>query len=445
MKVVKRVICIAVLLFTSLGWYQYLNSAKSVDDAVFAALAGADGSVEKRLYEQAIEYCREAIELQPDVGHYLKMCDIYKLFYESDKEPRVYASFIRDMRAAARAYPKNPVFWSAMVELHMGAERYKEAYSAVNEARSFGVRDALIEKRYLELKYMVKLDYKTYYDFRTCLNGYISVASDPAKTQWIVINNGGSGNSGQYPFIGMLNDDGMGAYQTDEKEFRLLDRRRVSRGIMGVHDITDAGFYDEKTNYMPVKTGGVWRYMRPDGVTAPESYEAAGGFVDGTAAVRSKGRWGLTDAGGDIEWLPDVEDIKFSLRGRHIEGNVIIAREAGKYGLYDKKFQRLNGFECDDIDVCVDGGLIAFADNGLWGFVNTKGVIAVEPRYHKAASFANGYAAVADSAGLWGFINSEYDLVIDHQYEYAHYFTKDGTCLVSDGDGKYRLLGFYFG
>ena len=444
MRAVKLAISFLFVLLTAIGWYRYAVNTAAGLSALSTALAGAERAAAGGLYEQAAECYRQAISLQPDAGLYKKLLETNTLLYGEDDSPRIYASYISDMRDAVRAYPKNPDFWSAIIEMQMGVERYNDAYDSVSEARSVGVRDERIEKRYRELIYMDRPGYRAYYSFNSGLNGYISASTDPENTKWIVIDEAGDNESAPFRYIGLINGDGMGVFQMDTDEFRLLDKALITRGIIGFHNITAAGAYDGAADYFPVKTGNGWTYMRPNGEAMQKTFEIAGSFTNGQAAVKADGQWGLADPAGEVWWLPNITDIKLGLTGNHIKGNVIIAREADKYGLYDKNFQRIGTFAADDMDIYLDGP-IAYKDKGLWGFADHKGAIVVPPEYHMARSFSNGFAAVADASGLWGFINAEYDLAVGYKYGFAHYFTKDRTCLISLEQGKYQLLNFRFG
>lgn len=68
---------------------------------------------------------------------------------------------------------------------------------------------------------------------------------------------------------------------------------------------------------------------------------------------------------------------------------------------------------CSSFD---ENGLAVIESNGLYGYVNTEGVIVVEPTYYAAESFSDGFASVCDENGLWGVINSDNNLVIPYRY-----------------------------
>ena len=99
--------------------------------------------------------------------------------------------------------------------------------------------------------------------------------------------------------------------------------------------------------------------------------------------------------------------------------------------------------------VSTEGRLIPYMENGLWGYKNTKGEVAIEPRFSAACEFdgatafaaENGYygllakngiwivepiweaveafsegRAAVESGGKWGFIDENGTLVIDYKF-----------------------------
>ncbi|MBQ2952710.1 MAG: WG repeat-containing protein [Clostridia bacterium] len=66
-------------------------------------------------------------------------------------------------------------------------------------------------------------------------------------------------------------------------------------------------------------------------------------------------------------------------------------------------------------------GLACVCVNGLYGFINTKGEIVIECKWNSAESFSEGVAAVR-SGDLWGFIDATGAVVIQPAY------TKVGSC-----------------
>ncbi|MBP3453451.1 MAG: WG repeat-containing protein [Clostridia bacterium] len=86
-----------------------------------------------------------------------------------------------------------------------------------------------------------------------------------------------------------------------------------------------------------------------------------------------------------------------------------------------------------------DEGLALFtARNGLCGFVNTKGEVAIPAQFETASSFSEGLAAVSRN-GLYGFINTQGELVIDYQWASASNFS-EGLAYVKSKEDRYGYI-----
>lgn len=69
-----------------------------------------------------------------------------------------------------------------------------------------------------------------------------------------------------------------------------------------------------------------------------------------------------------------------------------------------------------------DGNVTFAAKNGLYGLINRKGVFIAEPQWLNVLPFSEGYAAVAKDGSLWGYIDQSGTLVIDYSFREAKSF-----------------------
>jgi hypothetical protein len=73
--------------------------------------------------------------------------------------------------------------------------------------------------------------------------------------------------------------------------------------------------------------------------------------------------------------------------------------------------------------------------NGKYGFVNTKGEVAIPFQFEKpCGAFSDGMAAFTDSTDLIGFINKSGEIVIPAQYFYVDAFSEGLAYVVGDND-----------
>ena len=401
-------------------------------------LASAEDSLKDGLYEQAIERYQQSLSYSDDIKTYQKIKEIYDLYYAEEPTAYVRNCYIGDMSAATVAYPKQAEFWQAEIEVYMEGKNDSKAYAAAKKALNSGAKSEELTAVYQKLLYEVKLDYQLYTEFKTCLNGYITVCDGD---KWQVLDGKGEKVSSQYQFIGLINDEGDGIY-TNDIDTRLLDKKEVTRARFEI-TVQDAGYYSETSGYVPVKVDDKWKYLNTDGKYLPGEYDQAGSFYNHKAAVLQGEKWFLIDDTGKTV-SDNYEDMKLDLYGSYVQGGVILAKKDGAYHIYDLEENQIGDFSCDGMDICIDGGLIAFKQGDKWGYVDVEGNIAVEPQYAGAKSFSDHLAAICDENGYWGFINSRYEQVIESDYLDAYYFNSDETCMVSASDGTYQIMRFVF-
>ncbi|MGM9603113.1 MAG: WG repeat-containing protein [Faecousia sp.] len=438
MKSLKKILPVVLVVLLSLAWYSFFSGTVDKASTHNDWLRKAEESMEARLYEQAIECYKESLKYDASEEVYLLIKQAYGILYEEEHTAFFRSQYIQDMASAALAYPENEIFWLTQVELYQEENNINQAFYTLKDAINRGVKSEKIQALYKQLLYSVKMDYKQYTDFKTALNGYIAVSDGGS---WFVTNDEGEPVTSNYRFVGLINDDGKGIY-VNSIDTRLLDRMEVTRARFAI-EVEEAGYYNERVDLVPVKMDGVWRYMNTGGAFLPGEFETAGSFYGEQAAAKTTNGWVTINTAGTQVKL-NFEDVKLDLYGCHIQNGILLAKQGGKYHLYDLELKQIGDFSADDVDICVDATGIAFQQNGKWGFVNTEGVIVVPPQYTQAKSFANGYAAVCNEQGLWGFINDKFELVIDYAFLDAHYFTQAETCLVSEKEGYMQFMKFVF-
>ena len=82
-------------------------------------------------------------------------------------------------------------------------------------------------------------------------------------------------------------------------------------------------------------------------------------------------KWFLIDDTGKTV-SDNYEDMKLDLYGSYVQGGVILAKKDGAYHIYDLEENQIGDFSCDGMDICIDGGLIAFKQGDKWGYVDVE-------------------------------------------------------------------------
>lgn len=148
------------------------------------------------------------------------------------------------------------------------------------------------------------------------------------------------------------------------------------------------------------------RCIRANGEFAfSEEFEDAEAFSEGLAATLSDGAWALvTEAGKTEVQLHGAVSV-----GRFSEGCAWLCREhRGLGGLSVRHscgyvdatgeyiFELENTGERHYDGVCQDfsEGMAGFTQDGLWGYVDKQGIVAIQPRFSEIRPFRNGLALV---------------------------------------------------
>lgn len=439
MKLFKIILSVLMVALLAFSWVNVFKKIIQNDMDYKNTVELAEKSYENGLYDQAVEYYKKSLNYFDDKSVYYRIKEIYDSHYGEEPTEEVRSKYIKDMEEAANKFPKESDFWVYVANLYVESGNYKNAYKCLKKGKNYGARSDELLALLDSLKYMTKVEERIYYDFSTALNGYISLYNG---NSWSIISEKNSSNNKKntYTFIGPINDDGIGVYVTD-KETQIIDMKNVVRARYKIQ-VNDAGCFDSESKLTPVKINEKWQYINISGGVDNNKYDFAGSFCKNRAAVCEGGKWYIIDK--DFNKVTDkaFDDIKLDLYSNCVQGELIIAKENGKYHLYDLDFKVKGDFECDEIDICIKKNPIAFKKGEKWGFVNPDGSIAIEPTYADAKSFSEKFAAVANDSGKWGYINSDNKLVVEYEYSDAFYFDKNQRSMISITKDSYQILTF---
>jgi hypothetical protein len=169
---------------------------------------------------------------------------------------------------------------------------------------------------------------------------------------------------------------------TERNEFGVID----TKGKLIVPIEKDyISNYSE--GYAPFAKGGLYGYIDLDGyITIEPQYKAAFGFKCGLAKVLKQGR-------------------KFHC---YVNTN-------GEEVLSIRRFSSLGSFS---------EGLASVKLGNLYGYINKKGDVVIDPIYSSAGNFNEGFAVVQFDNLKYGYINIRGDKVIDEVYPEARSFSQ---------------------
>lgn len=206
------------------------------------------------------------------------------------------------------------------------------------------------------------------------------------------------------------------------------------------------GFSDHRA---PVLADGKWGYVDVTGDTVIEpAYDWAGPFREGFAAVSVAGGFRFIDtAGRPLDTLPfgEVRDFREGLAAVKIGDE-----DSGTWGFID----RSGAIAIPPLFAGVPRGFaegLAVVETdlesaGRVGFIDTSGGYAFDTLFDAAGDFSEGLAPVGRGSlrggrfeGLWGFLDKEGRVAVEPRFAWAGGF-RGGRALVRLAGGGYALV-----
>ena len=181
-----------------------------------------------------------------------------------------------------------------------------------------------------------------------------------------------------------------------------------------------------RSGYAPVYIDAAkqWIFIKPDGSVLNLANDlkfktAFGfnveGFHDGMLAVTKNDKWGFVDTSGKL-----VIPLKYDRVSRFNEG-FGWGELNGSYVLIDKSGNE-NPIQIPGIDELrnFSDGLIPFRLEGkMFGYLNTKGEIAIKAQFMTVGYFVDGVAWARDSNDKLGYIDKEGKWIIEPTFDFA--------------------------
>ncbi len=431
MKKTHLLTTVILIVAIAFGWLTALTGiGDSASSEYKQNIQQAQDYFSRGLFQKAAEAYESVVAAKGTIENWVALLDSYAAYYtESDD---IYDDYLSAAKQAVDQFDDNAKFVMQLVELYKDAGNYSAATDVLKDALEAGLDTEEIKAALLENQYAYTVSWGNYDQMQSSVNGFYRV-SRYEKLYYL----GETGDTKQYSgvtLLGPVSEDGLRLVVTGDRG-QLMDEDDVIQGIFP-KEIEDAGMYADEL--IPIKINGKYAYYTILGDKQFGSYDAAGAFCDGVAAVQENGKWKLIDTEGNTVNDLVCEEIVLGTDGTCVKKELILAKTGGKYTFYSLKGKVASEFSAEAVDVLTEDGLIAFCSGGKWGFVNTDGEVVIKATYADAKSFSNGLAAVFDGSN-WGFINADGVIVIDCQFLDADYFTKNGMCMVKTTEG-WQLL-----
>ena len=144
------------------------------------------------------------------------------------------------------------------------------------------------------------------------------------------------------------------------------------------------------------------------------------------AVKKENGFYGVMDRSGKFVFSDEYEYIGKYCEGlaRVRYGEKIFFTDLNGIRISDKSFQDAYDFQ--------EGKAAVRADNGLWGFINNKGDVVIDCKFHGVNDFSEGLAAVRIS-DQWGFMNETGKVIIPCRYDEVRNFSEGLAAVRQEG------------
>lgn len=426
MKLTNLIIVIVLVALCALGWVALASSSISEEAEYESHIEQAENCLERGLYQRAIENYLAALGGNASEDIYLNIANAYSLRYTEAPED-TFDDYLKFVKTALDTFPSNQTLVDHLVSLCINKESdtadYKTLYPYLKRAVSNGYDTESMLDLYARARYDYSLRGNTFQTIVDSGTGNYSVLTDRG---WNMYNmSGGYQLTYNWNYVGPDGSNGVTVITgVDSRIFNVTNSM-----VLGIFQsqVTTAGIYDE--GLIPVQVAGAYGYYNDYADYQFGSYDYAGTFQNGLAAVEVDGEWMLVNTEGEID-RAGFEQIVTDLSGRYLVNDTVFVKEAGVYVSYDSKWERQADLSCDEVDILSKDGIIAFRKGSKWGYADMSGNIVIEPEYANARSFSNGLAAVQDDDGLWGFIDRTGRLVIDCIFTDTGYMSSTGVCPV---------------
>lgn len=446
----RTLIALLMVVLLLLSWYMGLNNAFQSNSDYRAYIKQAETYAQEQLYQKAIDAYNTALTYEDTLDVRLQVVDLYKKGMEIG-EITTNGNLVSTLLETMSTYREAPAAYEAACDYFYSILAYEELTNALQQATQFGVESERVEQIRSEVRYLYELT-----------TGSYAAPVGPTYGKYIIQNQENYYSVNLYfntvqsygDFIAPYSAGGYTLVQFDDRVF-IVDGSGVRQQYFDNTITASSGLAD---GYLACKSGETYAYYNTAAEKVSEDYAYAGRFSSGVAAVKLQDNtWRLINNQFEVLTNTAYEDIKLNSAEECVAGGIILAKKDGKYSMlavsdYDAenpsavKVENKGSFTCDDAELPVDptiGGnagavLFAFSNGGSWGFADCEGAVVIEPKFAKARSFSNNFAAVSENGDTWSFINTAGEVVIQGDFADAWYFNSNGLCFVkTDAEASY--------
>lgn len=423
MRLKKTLIAIMILLFTSLAVSVKIPELLNGNEEYNQLISDADKYNEKNLCKKAMDNYAQALSINDSLDLRLTMAKVYKKGLESGEYDSFY-QYYEFLLENIEKYRYEPEAYDiALTELYDSDEIEKcvlvlykaednnlesETINSVREKVRYSLKDVNVS--YNEVYYTNEESYLLKNDkYMLCDKNLSSIIKISYNYSTPMINGYALVKDDKYTYLISKNNVREAYFSND-----IVESTGVGDGLIGC------------------KIKDTYSYYDLSGQKIFGSYLFAGRFANGVAPVKTEKGWIIIDTKGNSVSDTHFEDVKLSQTSDCSQSGFIIAKQNGKYNLYDCKLNRVTDYSFDDSDIFISNKeYLAVKNNGKWGYIDSTGKEIIKPKYDEAKSFSYGLAGVK-TGNKWAFINIKGNVVINGDYSDVNYFNSSGNCFVKN-------------
>ncbi len=431
MKNYRKIMPIVMIFVMAISWYMMVSDSFKQQSEYKKYLTEARDYAEDGITKYAIENYLLALEIKSTSEVYKEVAEYYK----SQEKMSDYVSWCEDF---LEEYNTDVVAYECALEAYKLEEDYEACYDVLIMADKRNVTSKKIKEIRDELYYVFKVDFGSYDEVGIYSNNYCSVKTDDG---WGYVDRYGNlristkytqvGTYTQSAFTSVVNSAGE-AYFIDKSGSKVMVSKETYKSF-GL--LVDGIIAAEQTN-------GKYVYVNSDFENLFGEYDYASTFNNGIATVKTGEKWKIIDTEGKQITSTEYMDVKLDEKNIAFRNNrAFVSTTSGKYIMVNEKGKQVGKLEFEDAMVFAGEAPTAVKINGKWCFINSDGKLISDKTYEHARAYSNGLAAVCID-GLWGFIDEKEIIVIEPQFYGAKDFNEIGSCFVKVGE-SWKLLKLY--
>ena len=413
--------------------YSMVSDAIAHAEEVEALLSRAEECSSQGLFDKSAGYYADAIAIDKNVDHYISIIDMY---YEGQQ----YESSKEWCETALDTFPEEVAPYERMLRVCIKLESYADAYDTLETFDGRGFASDKVDEYRSQMKYLYYVDSSSFEDVTQNSSGYVGFLK---KQKWGLASEKGSIKvSAKFKEIGYFSNDIVPVLDFSDTWYFMNPSGEYTFNISNAFSgkVTKVGLYSEGLVSVCVDNKYVFYNMETGKQFG--QYDYAGTFSSGVAAVKEGKGWYLINSEGKHINKEPYLDIILDDRGICCQQDRIFVKlsEDG-YSMINSKAEKVGTEVFDSAKVFDSEDYAAILVGELWGFVDTNGSIAVEPKYDNANSYSFGLAAILEDE-LWGYIDVAGKFVIEPGYTEALNFSDTGTAYVKD-ENNWSVIKLY--